>query len=69
MKKTFAVVLAAMMLVAALAGCGKKADKTEPSAPAATESVAPATTESEAPATSEAPVASEAPSADAAANG
>lgn len=74
MKKTFAVVLAAMMLVVALAGCGTKTEKTETS-PAATEetttSEAPKTSEapvtSEAPATSEAPVA--APSASAAANG
>ena len=68
MKKTFAVVLAVMMLVVAFAGCGKKA--VEPStSPAATEETvtspeatteAPATTE-EAPVTSEdaaAPVAS-----------
>ncbi|MFB0921165.1 MAG: hypothetical protein QMB62_09825 [Oscillospiraceae bacterium] len=71
MKKTFAVVLAAMMLIVAFSGCGKKAEEPTTSP---TESVEPATTSeapseapaTEAPATSEAPAA---PSASAAANG
>lgn len=68
MKKTFAVILACMMLIFAFAGCGKKAD-TETS-PAATEEVSEAPSEattSEEPSeatTSEEP-ASEAPSAEA----
>ena len=72
MKKTFAVILAAMMLVVAFAGCAKKTEEPATS-PAATEEVAPATTETapetttEAPATSEAPV--ESPAASTATNG
>lgn len=49
MKKTFAVVLAAMMLIAAFAGCAKKTEK-----PATSPIISEETTTSpEAPATSE----------------
>ena len=73
MKKTFAVVLAAMMLMAALAGCGKKAEEPAASTSPAVTSEEPAAP-SEAPVTSEEPAASEAPadaapSASAATNG
>lgn len=65
MKKTFAVILACMMLIFAFAGCGKKADTTSPAIN--TEEVSEAPT-SEAP-TSEAPTSetptAEVPSADA----
>ncbi len=57
MKKTFAVILACMMLIFAFAGCGKKADTTETSPATVSEEV------SEAP-TSKTPT-SEAPSAEA----
>ncbi len=66
MKKTFAVVLAAMMMIAAFAGCGTKKTEEPATSPVVTEetTAAPeASTEAatEAPEASEAPV--EAPSA------
>ena len=42
MKKTFAVVLAAMMLITAFAGCAKKTDKPATSDTPVTSDVAPA---------------------------
>jgi|GEM_PF-5024939 len=58
MKKTFTVVLAAMMLIAAFAGCGTKAAVTSTS-PVVSEE--PATTNPETSTEASAPVASETP--------
>lgn len=64
MKKTFAVVLAAMIMIAAFAGCGTTKEEETTTSPAVTEETTTspeASTEATAPATSETPV--EAPSA------
>ncbi len=64
MKKTFAVVLAAMMLMAAFAGCGKKAEEPKAStspAVASEEPAAPSEAPAEAPSEAPAEAPSEAP--------
>jgi len=63
MKKTFAVVLAAMMMITAFAGCGTKKTEEPATSPAVTEETTTSPeAATEAPATSETPAA-EAPSA------
>ena len=62
MKKTFAVVLAAMMMITAFAGCGTKKTEEPATSPVVTEETTTSPeAATEAPATSETPV--EAPSA------
>lgn len=66
MKKTFAVVLAAMMLIAAFAGCAKKTEEPATSPVVSTtnpEAPTKATASPEAPATSETSETSEVPAA------